>query len=43
MGVIGIDTNIEDIVRPQSPTLRYQFLFYYDETKLMMNKPMLSM
>ena len=47
---IGIDTNIEVIVvsgcgdlprslmRQQWPKLRYQFLFYHDKTKSIMNK-----
>ena len=30
------------LMRQQWPKLRYQFLFYHDETKLMMNKRMLS-
>ena len=30
------------LMRQQWPKLRYQFLFYHDETKLMMNKQILS-
>ena len=30
------------LMRPQWPKLRYQYLFYYDESKWMMNKQMLS-
>ena len=30
------------LMRQQWPKLRYQFLFYYDETKLIMNKQILS-
>ena len=51
--IIGIDTKIEakpegcgelprSLVTPQWPKSRYQFLFYHDETKSMMNKQILS-